>query len=345
MPKKTKHPGLRHHTRRGAGGQVRVYYYLDRRTAGEKDVPLGSNYTAALQRYKELVEDAPKVSGRVQEAINRWRIDPEVGIETYESPVTRRNYLQALKRIEQWCGAQRWEDITLPTMRQYLDRRAAKRQGNLEMSVLSIVWGRARLWGMTKLPFPAQGVKNWKNKERARRVEVTDALFNAIYERADQVLRDAMDIASATGLRLTDARTVELPVDGLLVIKGSSKKDKAIRFRVSASTVLPGIVERRSAVNADHPYLLSTPSGKDVSERMLADRWVIARAAAAERAEAAGEHAFAKTIRKTFLRDMRKRAAGLADTEDAAARLLQHDDKRITRKHYRVGGDVVDPVR
>lgn len=47
-----------------------------------------------------------------------------------------------------------------------------------------------------------------ENKEPPRKVEVTDAMFAAVYEQADRVLRDAMDIATSTGMRVTDVRTV-----------------------------------------------------------------------------------------------------------------------------------------
>ena len=50
---------------------------------------------------------------------------------------------------------------------------------------------------MTRLPWPAPGVKDWKNSEVARGFEVTDALFDAVYAVAEPMLKDAMD--SATG--------------------------------------------------------------------------------------------------------------------------------------------------
>jgi hypothetical protein len=46
-----------------------------------------------------------------------------------------------------------------------------------------------------------------------------------------------------------------------------------------------------------------------------------------------------------YLRDMRKRAADLAESEDAAAELLQHSDKRLTRAHYRTKAPRLKPVR
>ena len=78
---------------------------------------------------------------------------------------------------------------------------------------------------------PAAGVEGWKNQEQARQVEVTDDLFAAIYAQADRLLRDSMDISTATGLRVTDVRTIRLPVEGVLRFK-PSKTGKWAEFDV-----------------------------------------------------------------------------------------------------------------
>ena len=58
-----KHPGLRSHTRKRKSGKVRTYYFLDRRTEGLPDVPLGTDYDAALKKYTEIRERAPRIAG------------------------------------------------------------------------------------------------------------------------------------------------------------------------------------------------------------------------------------------------------------------------------------------
>lgn len=50
-----------------------------------------------------------------------------------------------LGRLEPVFGNAAWHEVTLPTLRQYLDKRSAETQGNRELSVLSIIWGKARL--------------------------------------------------------------------------------------------------------------------------------------------------------------------------------------------------------
>lgn len=84
-----------------------------------------------------------------------------------------------------------------PSLRQYLDLRSAKTQGKREMSLLRLAWGKVKLWSMTRCPWPAEGIRGRKNEENAHTLEVTPALFRAVYAQADQVLRDGMGIQAA----------------------------------------------------------------------------------------------------------------------------------------------------
>jgi hypothetical protein len=219
---------------------------------------------------------------------------------------------------------------------EYAQRRSGKTQANRELAVLSIVWNWARTVDLTKLPFPAAGMSRarWKNRERPRKVEVTEALFAAIYRHADPMLRDAMDIASATGLRLTDARTVLIPREHIIT-GTASKTGKPYAFDTRTSAVLPALIERRRASKAAHLMLLTSERGQPVTERMLTDRFARARTAAVAEAEAIGEHAQAQALRGLLLRNMRSMAADLAESLDEARELLQHDDPRLTARHYR----------
>lgn len=315
------------------------------RGEGKTDVPLGANYTEALEKWALLSDHTPHSKGRLQEAIDRWR---EFELPLYSNVETQKSYRRQLSNVEAVLGELTWDEITLPILREYLDRRVtlvagkevlAKTQGNREMSVLSIVWSKARLWGMTRLHWPAQGVKNWKNHEAARHFEVTDELFDAVYEEAEPMLRDAMDIATATGMRLTDVRTVRLPAGDVMRLK-ASKTGKEADFDLSASKVFPELVARRRAISADHSMLLSTEDGLPVTVSMLRGSWDRARLAAqAKHPELAGQ------IRSMYLRDMRKRASDLASDINQASGLLQHSNVSLTEKHYRTKVAKLNPVR
>lgn len=332
--KKSKYPRLRSKVYKGAGGRVWTYYVYDMRGTGKPDVRLGTDYASALEQWHKLHNYLPLTIGRVQEAVEKWR---EQCLPDYDNLETRKSYAKQLKNVEAAFGQMAWHEVTLPVLRTYLDLRSAKTQGNRELSVLSILWGKARLWGMTALPWPAAGVKDWKNSEPPREFEVTDALFNAIYEQADQVLKDCLDIATSTGMRITDARTVRMPVDGKLRFR-AGKTGKWAYFEVAQSPVLTALIERRGSV--DCVMLLTTPTGRPVSQSMLRDRYDAARIKAAE-----ANPKLADDLRAMYLRDSRKRAADLADDMESASKLLQHSNQKLTSDHYRTKPTKLKAVR
>jgi integrase len=335
MPKISKHPKLRVHVKRGKSGQVWTSYSYDMRGTGEKDIPLGRDLAAALKKWDELHNERPRTAGTLEEAFRRW--ESEV-LPNYESDETRKGYAKNLRKIRPVMGAATWDAVTLPDLKEYLRKRTGKTQANREVSLLSVIWNWARTEGLTDLPWPAHGMtrSKWKNAESARDVEVSDEAFEAIYKHADEILRDAMDLATATGLRVKDVLGMlmtDFRQDELRAKAG--KTGKRATFPLAQSDVLPRLIEKRKTSKALHLYMLTAPNGHQVSYRMLNDRFVKARAAAAkELPECAG----------LVLRDMRKRAAQLAEDLDEASKLLQHSSKAVTRKHYR-GGDRIRPVR
>jgi len=134
-------------------------------------------------------------------------------------------------------------------------------------------------------------------------------------------------------MRLTDARTVRLPVNGVLTVR-SNKTGKAMEFEVAQSPTLTEVVQRREKIKAHSVMLLTTKRGRQVTAAMLWLRWDRARNLAAEKASQEGHTELAAAIRAMYLRDMRKRAADLSETVEDASKLLQHDSVAITRKHY-----------
>lgn len=339
MPKKSKFPRLRTHVRRGKGGQCWVSYWFDMRPEGKSDVPLGNDYAKAIEQWDALFHYKPRIRGTLQEAFDRWRAEK---LPAYTKE-TRRVYTQQLRTVEKVFGPATWSGVEFTALCEYLERRSAKTQANRELAVLSIVWNQARKWGLTKLPWPAHGMERtrWKNPEKARRFEVTDALFSAVYAEADSVLRDCMDLATATGLRLSDCRSILLP-SGRELHVAASKTGKRALFTVDTSTVLSKLVARRCAIKANHLMLLSTPTGRPVSATMLRARWDAARAKAAARPENAS---LRDDLLRMYLRDMRKRASDLAGSLEDARQLLQHDDARLTREHYRSKVETLKPAR
>jgi hypothetical protein len=327
------YPRLRSHVRRGKNGKTRTYYFYDMRHEGKPDVPLGRDYDEALKQWDQIHNRKPRILGTLEEAFERF--EREV-IPTL-SAGNAKNYRAHLKVIRGPMGRATWASIDQPALWAYYDSRSNKGQAKKEIRALSFIWNKALRWGLTRLPNPARGMQ--MEGYAPRRFEVSDALFAAVYSCADSVLRDTMDLATATGMRLTDARRVLMPSGGSLRLT-ASKTGKLAEFDVSSSPVLTRMVEHRRSIKADHLMLLTTPTGKPVSATMLRARWDEAREKAAK-----AHPELAAQIEAMYLRDMRKRAADLASDLEEASRLLQHSSTKVTADHYRNKPVKVRPVR
>jgi hypothetical protein len=343
VPKLTKYPRLRSHVRKGRSGQVYVYWFFDMRPDGKPDIPLGKDWPDALAKWDELYNKKPRIKGTMEEAFTKWE---EEKLPEYTNAETKRGYAKSLKWLRKVFAAATWDATRLVHLVNYLKARKGKTQANREMALLSVIWNQARQWDMTTLPWPAAGMERskWKNKESAREFEVTDELFEAVYAEAGQMLRDCMDLSTATGMRLTDCRTILLPADNILHLK-SSKTSKKADFDLALSQVLPDLLARRRAMDVSHLMLLSTPDGYPVFAKDLRREWDKARAKAAAKAKEQGKDALAKEIEAMVLRDMRKRAADLADDLAGASKLLQHSSEALTATHYRTKPAKLRPVR
>ncbi|MGC8703644.1 MAG: tyrosine-type recombinase/integrase [Thiomonas sp.] len=322
--------------RRGKNGQVWVCYYWDGTSQGRGEVSLGTDHAAAVRKWEELEGLRDTGAGTLKAAFDRFEQDI---LPTYRA-TTQADYRNSLKAMRPAMERATWEAVTTPMLAAYRDKRSAKTRANRELAVLGVVWKFAREWGYTALPYPGQGMR--KNTEKPRRVDVTDAVFEAIYRHADAVLRDVMDWMTATGLRLTDVLALSLTdVRGDVLRVTASKTGKTADFVISESAVIPRLIERRMAnKRAMHLRMLTTPTGAQVTQRMLRTRFDAARDKAAQQTPE-----LADAIRATILRDMRKRAANLATDMAAASKLLGHSSQALTEKHYRTEGERIRPVR
>lgn len=340
MPKKSKYPKLRVHVKRGRDGQVWTSYWYDMRGTGQPDRPLGTDREAALRQWAEIHLDAPRVAGTLEEAFRGWE---ERGIEsradgTARSPVTISGYRKCLRALRKPFGRARWEEVTLPVLHLYVKTRSAKGRARQEMQLLSVIWGWARLEGMTALPWPAVGMQKtgWKGAAGMRHIEVADPVFEAIHRHGDQCLRDALDIASACGLRVTDVLNLRLSdVRNDQLHNIASKGGKRGEYDMSASAVLLPILERRRAMRGvEHIFVLAAGK-RPVTYARLKARFDQARALAAKEVPECS---------KIWLRDMRKYAAQQSGSLEEASKLLQHSSLSVTQRHYRQG-DKLKPVR
>ena len=145
---------------------------------------------------------------------------------------------------------------------------------------------------------------------------------------------------------MTDCRTVLLPPDNTLHVR-ASKTNKRGAFDLSLSQVLPDLLAKRRAMSdkVTHLMLLTMPDGSPVTPSKLRGAYDRARVRAIEKARQEGRKELAESIRAMVLRDMRKRAADLADDLESASKLLQHSSQSLTSTHYRTRAERLRPVR
>jgi integrase len=340
MPKQSKHPKFRKSVKHGRAGQTWVSYWFDMRGTGKPDISLGTDYAKALATWAEIYTDGPRIAGTLEEAFKGWE-DRGILVRPNGKPrsdETVRGYRKCLRAFRDALGGASWAEVDLPILVAYLAKRSAKQRGRQEMQLLSVIWNWARLQGMTKLPFPGAEMQRsgWKGAPGVREVEVGGAAFAMLHKHADQTLRDALDIATATGLRVMDVIALRLSDvrDGYLTVR-AGKTAKRAEFDMAASAVLTPIIERRKAMRGPEHLFVLAAGRKPVTYRMLADRFTKARAAAAKELPECGD---------LWLRDMRKRAGQLSGSLADASALLQHSSTAVTRRHYRPA-EKLKPVR
>lgn len=322
-------PGFYARPRRRKSGKVVTYYFV-RLPGAEREQPLGSDYERAVEKYRAMWAGTDPIAGTIEEALTAWERD----VLPTKQGETRRGYEKNLKWLRPVFGRATWDAIRLADLGDYLAARKGKVQANREVSLLGTIWRWAQLRGYTDLPWPAAGLERsrWKNPEKPRTWVPDDAVWQAIYQRAEPMLRDCMDLAEATAMRLTDCRTVALPRGDVLRLE-AHKTGKAADFDLSLSAVLPALIERRRALKAPHLMLLSMPDGTTVTPAKLRGAWDRAREAAASAAEQAEDNLLAADIRRTLLRDARKRAGRDLPLAERS-QLLQHSSLAVTDRHY-----------
>lgn len=212
--------------------------------------------------------------------------------------------------------------------------RLATVRANREIALLSAVWNWGRDTGRTSLSNPCEGVK--RNREYGRDRYVTDDELEAVWEVADEPLRDALDLYHLTGQRVSEVLRMSLTDvrEGCLWLR-QRKTGKPLRVAVEGP--LAAVLERiRGRTFPDAAVvtvaLVRDEGGQRMTYDALQDRFQAARGKA-------GVH--------FQLRDLRAKAG--TDLEDLALaqRLLGHRSRAMT-EHYikdRIGERVTPLLR
>jgi hypothetical protein len=152
----------------------------------------------------------------------------------------------------------------------------AKARANREKALLSHLFNKAREWGYTDATNPCQGVKGFKESGRDR--YVSDDEFRAVWEKADQTTRDAMDLALVTGQRPADVLKIErtdLRDGALWIVQNETKVKRAIEITGELAALIERINARpRERLSA---WLIQDDDGKPLGTFGLRSRFDKAR--------------------------------------------------------------------
>jgi len=177
---------------------------------------------------------------------------------------------------------------------------------------------------------PCQGVKGFKETGRDR--YVSDEEFRAVWEQADQTLRDAMDLALLTGQRPADVLKIkreDLRDGALWIVQNKTSARQAIDLTGELAALVDRINARpRRRLSA---WLIQDDNGKPLGTFALRSRFDKARRAAGVDFQ---------------FRDLRAKAA--TDTGDLghSQRLLGHRSRDMTEQYVRSRvGERVRPLR
>jgi len=318
----------------------KTYYFIDQGGKPRKELPLGSDYVVAIQKWTELT-----VCNQPRKEMITFRYVTERYIHEVlpqKAPRTQKDNLVELKNLYDFFDNPPVSIDTIKpiNIRQYLDWRGqtAKTRANREKALFSHIFNFAREKGLTDNQNPCIGIKGFK--ETGREVLVDDTLLGRLLAHASPSLQFALRLAYLTGQRPADVyKMSETDIkDNVLWIKqGKTKAALRIEIIGELKILLDEIFDYKKQFSVRPLVLLVTEEGQPMNESMMKGRLNKAR-------EAAG-------IAKDALqfRDMRSKAATDVDqkggTRDAQA-LLGHTTETMTTQYIRHKiGRLVKPTK
>jgi integrase len=303
-----------------ASGKV-LYYYQ----SGGKQIPLGSNYQQAIEKWAQLESGGvtkrfPQISALYRDTLDGLAVS------------TKAHYRIALDNLDLAFKAFRLEQIEPKDVKGYMRRRSKKGAARFEKRVLSAFFNWAREEGHTSSTNPCAGVKFSKAERKVygtgkRTVYVTDTQFQETYAKADDVVKDAMDLALLTGQRVSDllkARRQDIADGAFWIAQEKTGKRMGVRVEGELKTVLERIQGRQRDVPS--MYLLSDQRGQRITYAAFYAR-------------------FRKAGATWQFRDIRAKAATDSPDLKRAQQLLGHESEQTTAGVYRRSrGEVVKPL-
>lgn len=341
----------------------KVHYYLDTGGRPRKEIPLGSDYVLAVQKWAELTSRVSPagveatlgyVVGRYYaevvpgKALNSQRSDNQEKawiLRFFDDPpaplaaVEPQHIRQFMRwRAEQARGAAVERAVKQGKAASDVPDSHGQVRANRAKAVLSHMWNWARGEGITKLPNPCAGIHRFK--EQGRDTAPDSEMVARVLAVADLPLQFAMRLAELIGQRPSDVRKLtdmDVKAGVLHVRQGKT----AARLRIEVAGALAQLLAEMAAfkrqTGSTVPALLVNESGQTLRADAMRYRFDQAR-------EKAG------IAKKDFqFRDFRARTATEADDVAGirvAQALLGHATEAMTAEYIRhKAGKKIKPLR
>lgn len=346
-----------------------TYYYFDTGAKPRVEIPLGSDYVAAVRKWGELTLGEGNPGALITFRMVAERYTREV-LPT-KAAATQEINLRELSRLYAFFDdrSEPFESIEPRMIRQYLDWRVAKTveekrkknaervaagkpaekvrgdegqvPANREKALFSHIWNYARSTGLTSKANPCAGIKGFR--EDGRDAYIDDAVLAAVRDAAEPALRDALDLAYLSGQRPADVLKLSRGdiKDGALWIEQNKTGKK---LRISIEGELAAVLARVGSQKVMGLKLINDDRGQPMSKAMLRGAFDRARDAAA-----LAHPGLAAAIREFQFRDLRAKAA--TDKEESAGMTaaqdqLGHSTSAMTAHYVRHRrGKLVKPTK
>lgn len=302
----------------------RTYFYYDTGAKPRVEIPLGSDYTLAVQEWAKLHQAKPTEALTVAWAIGKYTGSDDF---TRLGTGTQADYRYAFDKIREYFGDAPLDQVKPSHIQLYIDKRtaASKHRAQRERSVFAMLfaWCIAREFCTFN---PAAAIKG-KRLPGRKHIDISDEMLAAVYCAGSDALRDAIDLAYFIGQRPADVLKVsETDIrDGILFVR-QNKTGTPIRYPVEhgLAELVARIRERKREKDVHCLALLVDERGQPMTKAKLRKRFEDARSAAG----ITGEQFQFRDLRRRAGADMRD-LAGL----DAAQNLLGHKSQAMT-EHY-----------
>jgi integrase len=336
-------PQMRARVRNGT-----TYYFYDAGGKPRKEISLGKDYVAAVQKWTTLHNHTIPKNAVVtfKMACDRYMND----VLPTKTSATQKDYLKCFSNILKFFNnpPAPLDAIEAVHIREYLDFRGkqATTRANRECSVISTVWNHARSWGYTNNPNPCEGVKRFKETKRTN--YISDQVYQIVYDLACQPLKDAIDLGYLTGQRPADIIKMyetDIQNDVLLVTQNKTKAKIKIAIKGQLKTTLNRILERRKAFKIRSLALVLDEHGKPLSQRAIWARFDKVRSLAILQ-----NPTLKSEIENYQIRDLRAKAGTDKAVNDhdirSAQKLLGHSNITMTERYVReISGQFTDPTK